>query len=164
MTLMLVLRDGSFFVPRIAASSALSQRLAQAYYGMPKALVPATFGDQSGRLVARVEQSSLEGRRVGGRSPLTAVARAMLPRWGNWRARFPSGGRVRARLPWIERVECVRLREARLAPHPPWLLDPARPLGLGVLLEGARMRLLPPGEPPMAERVGHLARAGWRQL
>jgi len=148
LTLLLPLRDGRCFVPHIAASSALSQRLAHAYYGMPKALVPATFGDHGGRLRARIAQSSLAGRRVGGRTPLTAVARATLPRWGSWQACFPSGGRVRVRLPWVDGVELVRLGKARLAPHPPWLPDPARPLGLGVLLAGARMRLLPPQEVP----------------
>jgi hypothetical protein len=76
LTLMLPLRNGSFFVPHIEASSALSQRLAHAYYGMPKALVPATFGDHGSRLLARIEQSSLDGRRVGGRTLLTAVARS----------------------------------------------------------------------------------------
>ena len=134
LTLLLIRRDGQFFVPHIEASSVLSQRLARAYYGMPKMVVPAVFGQDGARLIACVERSRLEGHRIGGRMLLAAVAHAILPRWGRWRAHFPGGGSVRTRLTWVERVECVRIREARLAPHPPWLPCPATPFGLGVLL------------------------------
>jgi hypothetical protein len=141
---MLLLRDGTFFVPRLEASSAMSQRLAHAYYGMPKTLANATFGERGGRLTARVGESSLEGSRVGGRAPLTAMARAMLRRRENWSACFPSGGSVKARLPCVWRAVCIRVLEARIASHPPWLPAPAEPFGIGLLLEDLRMRLQPP--------------------
>jgi hypothetical protein len=162
LTLMLLLRNGAFFVPHIEASSALSQRLAHAYYGMPKALVPAAFGEHKRRLAVRVAQSRLEGYRLRGTAPLTVLARAILPHW-TWQACFPSSGHVRAHLPWVERVVCIRIHQARLAPQPPWLPDPIEPLSLGVLLEGARMRLLPPEQGPVAERIGHGSHVAWRE-
>ena len=43
LTVLVALRDGGFFAPLIEASSLLSQRVARAYYGMPKVFVPAAF-------------------------------------------------------------------------------------------------------------------------
>jgi hypothetical protein len=151
LTVLVVLRNGDLFVPRIEASSALSERLARAYYGMPKVLVHAAVEQHGNRVLGWIDGSRLDGQRLGGGSFLGPIARATFPRV-IWQAWFPSGGSARARIPRVERVELVRVRDARLAPHPPWLPRSPRLLQVGVLLQGVLMRLLPPEQEPASSR------------